>query len=273
LTFTPGALLPERPIPPVAAQAMAAFRPADKPPLPASIDDRMTAVSQMADIAQKESALLAEANNGGARAVSADIDRLRATLDQDRALETNGDIIKHNLDVQLVEANNRLSQLKVDEELLARRHAAAVVVQWTWENAKEEAVDVIKMEVTRYALEVGTGKAGFRIDDAEVAEAIETGRANIFGLTDHILKVKDLMDVVDSVHALADHTMEYAAVTARYAAAATPEQWAEADALAHRGLDKDVETIQDRTLTASGLREPFKTVWLRIAGQPETADP
>ncbi len=87
------------------------------------------------------------------------------------------------------------------------------------------------------------------------------------------LKVKDLMDVVDSVHALADHTMEYAAVTARYAAAATPEQWAEADALAHRGLDKDVETIQDRTLTASGLREPFKTVWLRIAGQPETADP
>ena len=99
-------------------------------------------------------------------------------------------------------------------------------------------------------------------------EAIENGKANMFGLTDHVLKAQDLADVVKSISALANHTGDYAEAVVRYATA-SPEQMAQAGRLASEGLDEDTKAIQEASVKASGLREPFGSLWLRFAAGRE----
>ncbi len=272
MTFETGREMPERPAAAAAAAASPAFAPDPKPPLPASIDDRFAAVSRLADKAHDERQMSARANNGATRAAEAEVETLRTHLAEDERIELNGDILAHNLLVKVNTDANALAQLKNDEDVLAKRHAAAVLANWTWENAKHELIETIKKEVTREVLAMGAGRPGFAVDELEVTEAIEHGRANIFGLTDHVMKANDLVEVVKSIDALANHTGDYATAVVRYMDA-PPERLDAVVREASEGLDKDAEAIQEASIKATGLREPFGSLWLRLVNRRDAAGP
>lgn len=260
-----------RPVPPEAAMAVPADFPTAKAALPDSMDDRMAAVNQMAIQAHDERQA-AQFGNNNKQSVEAEIDQISASISQDRNLQVNGDIIADNLQVEGDKAFNALAIARVDDNIAAQSHAAAVVTHWIWSNVRAATIATIKSEVTRYLLAAGMAKPSFTVDDAEVQQAIDNGRSNIFGLTDGILKVKKLANLVRDVGALANHTADYASVVASYAASASPEQTMAAVETASRGLDQDAIGLQRQAIDSAGLREPFKSVWLRLVG-PDGATP
>lgn len=253
-----------RPVPMAAAEALGAEIPAQKPPIPASIDDRMAAVNQMAVKAHDERVTAQYANNGGRQSVDAETDRLQSELGRDRDLQVNGDIIEHNLQVQITVAANTVSQLTIDDTIAAQRHVAAVLSNWIWQKIHDEAIKTIKEEVIRAALAEGTGRRIYQVDDAEVRDAIEHNRWNIFGLPDRVLEAQKIRDVVNDVGTLANHSMEYSQLVARAITTATPAQLEELLGSANQGLDHDVGELQRHSIKAAGLREPFGSAWLAI---------
>lgn len=238
--------------------------PDPAPPLPDGLDARMAADAAMADKA-RDARLAADAVGADARnAAQSEVSDLEAQLGQAYSVQANGDPVENDLQAKWTKDIDILNQLRNDRGVSAQVYAATLVTDWVWDNVKLETVETIKRDIVRYMMAAGSGQGPIDIDDTEVRDAIEHGRNNIYKLPDAITKARDLMDVVNDVGALANHTTEYADVVFRRVTTASPMELAAALSDGERGLDGDVQHLQNSAAVAADMREPFKSAWLKM---------
>lgn len=258
-----------------AALASAPSPPPDpKPPMPENLDQRMSAVEAMADKASGQRDLQQQASDRSSTS-RAQVQALQQQIADAQNPEIDG---QNKIDLLRTEnadlADNR-GQLEVDVELQSRRFAADAALDWIWRTVHEEAVEQIKEsvkeEIARKVIDAGGGPPAEDVSEEDVEGAIKGDKANMFGLTDHVLKIGKLTQVVNDVHALADDTGDYAETVGRYIAAATPEQLQGVLAQMDHGVDDDVVALQRDAAKAAGLREPYKTVWFKLLGAEAAA--
>ncbi|HXQ46040.1 MAG TPA: hypothetical protein VN806_05450, partial [Caulobacteraceae bacterium] len=238
--------------------------PDPAPSLPDGLDARMAADAAMADKA-RDARLAADAVGADVRdAAESEVSDLETQLGQAYRMQANGDPVENDLQAQWTKDIDILDQLRDDSGASAQVYAATLVSDWVWDNAKTETIEAIKREVLRYMVTAGSGQSPLDIDETEVRDAYEHGHDSIYKLPDAITKARDLMDVVDDVEVLANHTTEYVSVVFRRAAAASPMELASALNDGERGLDGDVQHLQNSAATAADMREPFKSAWLKM---------